>query len=178
MNAQYGYSAPSGFGTICCASFTNQPYAFINTFADSLYFFRTYYSTEDTVNTVNLETKRLRITTINLVNSEKLSLDWSSNVGADLGVDYEVSFYKNDDNTKLFTLRVSPFDMGQQGWSTNADSTSGMATLELTKADGTKDTSNWMLSYRLPQILHPDADSTRVSGCLFRSVYKLLEVLL
>ena len=103
-----------------------------------------YYSTEDTVNTVNLETKRLRITTINLVNSEKLSLDWSSNVGADLGVDYEVSFYKNDDNTKLFTLRVSPFDMGQQGWSTNADSTSGMATLELTKADGTKDTSNWM----------------------------------
>ena len=43
--------------------------------------------------------------------------------------------YKNDDNTKLFTLRVSPFDMGQQGWSTNADSTSGMATLELTKAD-------------------------------------------
>lgn len=103
-----------------------------------------YYSTEDTVNTVNLETKRLRITTINLVNSEKLSLDWSSNVGADLGVDYEVSFYKNDDNTKLFTLRVSPYDMGQQGWSTNADSTSGMATLELTKADGTKDTSNWM----------------------------------
>lgn len=58
-----------------------------------------YYSTEDTVNTVNLETKRLRITTINLVNSEKLSLDWSSNVGADFGVDYEVSFYKNDDNT-------------------------------------------------------------------------------
>lgn len=103
-----------------------------------------YYSTEDTVNTVNLETKRLRITTINLVNSEKLSLDWSSNVGADFGVDYEVSFYKNDDNTKLFTLRVSPFDMGQQGWSTNADSTAGMATLELTKADGTKDTSNWM----------------------------------
>ena len=63
---------------------------------------------------------------------------------ADLGVDYEVSFYKNDDNTKLFTLRVSPFDMGQQGWSTNANSTAGMATLELTKADGTKDTSNWM----------------------------------
>ena len=38
--------------------------------------------------------------------------------------------------------------------------------------------SDWLLSYRLPQILHPDADSTRVSGCLFRSVYKLLEVLL
>ena len=60
-----------------------------------------YYSTEDTVNTVNLETKRLRITTINLVNSEKLSLDWSSNVGADLGVDYEVSFYKNDGTAGL-----------------------------------------------------------------------------
>ena len=83
-----------------------------------------YYSTEDTVNTVNLETKRLRITTINLVNSEKLSLDWSSNVGADLGVDYEVSFYKKDDsNTKLFSLKVSPYDMRQQGWSGATDST-------------------------------------------------------
>ena len=102
-----------------------------------------YYSTEDTVNVVNLEAKRLRITTINLVNSEKLSLDWSSNVGTDPGVDYEVSFYKNSDNTKLFTLRVSPYDMRQQGWSGTDDSVAGMATLELTKSDGTKDSSNW-----------------------------------
>lgn len=103
-----------------------------------------YYSTEDTVHTVNLETKRLRITTINLVNSEKLSLDWSSNVGADLGVDYEVSFYKKDDsNTKLFSLKVSPYDMRQQGWSGTTDSTAGMAVLELTKADGTKEDTGW-----------------------------------
>lgn len=116
-----------------------------------------YYSTEDTVNTVNLETKRLRITTINLVNSEKLSLEWSSNVGSDLGVDYKVAFYQNDnsgnnpsnndqndDKTPLFTLRVSPYDMGQQGWSGMTDSNTGMmATLELTKANGTKEETGW-----------------------------------
>lgn len=103
-----------------------------------------YYSTKDTVNTVNLETKRLRITTINLVNSEKLSLNWSGNVGMDLGVDYEVAFYKNDSSkTKLFSLRVSPYDMGQKGWSTSEGSSAGMATLELTKADGTKESTGW-----------------------------------
>lgn len=102
-----------------------------------------YYSAEDTVNTVNLEAKRLRITTISLVNSEKLSLEWSSNVGSDPGVDYEVSFYKNDDQSKLFMLRVSPFDMRQQGWSGESDSAAGMAALELTKADGTKEETGW-----------------------------------
>ena len=98
-----------------------------------------YYSTEDTVNTVNLETKRLRITTINLANSEKLSLDWSSNAGTDLGVEYEVTFYKKDDKSRLFKLRVSPYDMRAQGWDGSSNSKSGMASLEVTKSDGTKD---------------------------------------
>ena len=39
-----------------------------------------YYSTEDTANVVHLKPIRLRITTISLQNSEKLSLNWSINV--------------------------------------------------------------------------------------------------
>ena len=99
-----------------------------------------YYSTEDTVNTVDLKTKRLRITTINLANSEKLSLDWSSNAGTDLGVEYKIAFYKKDNKEKLFELRVSPFDMRTQGWDGSSASKTGMASLDITKKDGTKDT--------------------------------------
>ena len=53
-----------------------------------------YYSTEDTANVVHLKPIRLRITTISLQNSEKLSLNWSSNVGNSLDVSYELTFYK------------------------------------------------------------------------------------
>lgn len=99
-----------------------------------------YYSTDDAVNTVDLKAKRLRITTINLANSEKLSLDWSSNAGTDLGVEYKIAFYKKDSKEKLFELRVSPFDMRTQGWDGGSASKTGMAALEVTKKDGTKDT--------------------------------------
>ena len=99
-----------------------------------------YYSAEDAVNTVDLKTKRLRITTINLANSEKLSLDWSSNAGTDLGVEYKIAFYIKDDKEKLFELRVSPFDMRTNGWDGSSDAKTGMAFLEVTKKDGTQET--------------------------------------
>ena len=99
-----------------------------------------YYSAEDAVNTVDLKTKRLRITTINLANSEKLSLDWSSNAGTDLGVEYKIAFYKKNDKEKLFELRVSPFDMRTKGWDGSSDAKTGMAFLEVTKKDGTQET--------------------------------------
>lgn len=52
-----------------------------------------YYSADDTVNAVNLGTTKLRIATISLQNSERLSLNWSSNVGSSLDVSYEITFY-------------------------------------------------------------------------------------
>ncbi|MEI3280015.1 MAG: hypothetical protein V8R46_04230 [Eubacterium ramulus] len=53
-----------------------------------------YYSTEDTVNVVSLKPTKLRITTISLQNSEKLTLNWSSNAGESLDVSYKIAMYK------------------------------------------------------------------------------------
>lgn len=101
-----------------------------------------YYSTEDTVNVVNLKPTRLRITSINLVNSEKLSLDWSSNVGANEEVDYTVDFYEKSNNKKLFTLRVSPYDMQCKGWSGDEKKSSYFAELDV-KDESQKSQSGW-----------------------------------
>ena len=69
-----------------------------------------YYSVEDTVNVVNLDPVRLRIMTISLLNSEKLSLNWSSNAGSALDVSYEIAFCK----TELFhpVLHSGPEGVG------------------------------------------------------------------
>ena len=96
-----------------------------------------YYSAEDTVNAVSLKPTRLRITTISLQNSEKLSLNWSTNAGDAMDVSYEISFYKDEDKSKLFTMTVSPYDMRSSGWS-NAEGTSeGLAMIELKDSSGT-----------------------------------------
>lgn len=101
-----------------------------------------YYSTEDTTNVVSLKPKKLRITTISLHNSEKLSLNWSSNAGYSQAADYEVTFYKKDKQTKLFSLVVSPYKMATGGWKGTTNSTANMASLEVKDATG-KTKGNW-----------------------------------
>ena len=100
-----------------------------------------YYSAEDTGNVVSLKPTRLRITTISLQNSEKLSLNWSSNVGNSLDVSYELTFYNNKDKSKLFSMTVSPYDMRKSGWSAQSDGSS-MATLEVRDKNGNT-MQNW-----------------------------------
>ncbi len=99
-----------------------------------------YYSTEDTVNVVSLKPRKLRITSVNLVNSEKLYLNWSSNVGGSQDVSYEITFCKDGTNEKLFSLTMSPYDMARNGWSgaegENTEGLSTMATFELKDKDG------------------------------------------
>lgn len=99
-----------------------------------------YYSTEDTVNVVSLKPRKLRITSVNLVNSEKLYLNWSSNVGGSQDVSYEITFCKDKTNEKLFSLTMSPYDMARNGWSgaegENTEGLSTMATFELKDKDG------------------------------------------
>lgn len=95
-----------------------------------------YYSTEDTANVVNLKPTRLRITTISLQNSEKLSLNWSSNVGNSLDVSYELTFYKNSDKSKLFAMTVSPYEMRKNGWTATSGTTEGLASLEVQDKNG------------------------------------------
>lgn len=103
-----------------------------------------YYSTEDVTNVVKLKPTKLRITTINLQNSEKLSLNWSSNAGQAQDVSYEVSFYdkaKTSDNL-LFTMTISPYDLRTAGWSSSTESTDNMASVELKDKNGTSK-GNW-----------------------------------
>lgn len=67
-----------------------------------------YYSVQDAVNVVNLDAAKLKITSINLVNGETLSLGWSSSVKAQnrANVYYEVKLYSSADETRLLTIRV------------------------------------------------------------------------
>lgn len=105
-----------------------------------------YYSTEDTVNVVSLKPRKLRITSVNLVNSEKLYLNWSSNVGGSQDVSYEITFCKDKTGEKLFSLTMSPYDMVRNGWSgaegENTEGLSTMATFELKDKDG-KSEGSW-----------------------------------
>lgn len=102
-----------------------------------------YYSTQDTINVVKLKPTSLRITSINLQNSEKLSLNWSSNVGLDAGVSYEVKFYDDKNKNLLFTTVISASDLMKNGWSPSEEnSTENMATVELKDKDGTTK-GNW-----------------------------------
>lgn len=68
-----------------------------------------YYSVEDVTNVVELKQVRLKVTTINLINSETLSLNWTSNSRNDnLDVKYLITFYQKDEtgDKKLFTTEV------------------------------------------------------------------------
>ena len=100
-----------------------------------------YYSTEDTVNVVSLKPTKLRITTISLQNSEKLTLNWSSNAGESLDVSYKIAMYKKD-GTPLFSM-LSPFDVRTEGWS-GKDESSTYAFASVTLLDGSgKDQGKW-----------------------------------
>lgn len=101
-----------------------------------------YYSTEDTVNVVSLKPTKLRITTISLQNSEKLTLNWSSNAGESLDVSYKIAMYKKD-GTPLFSMVLSPFDVRTEGWS-GKDESSTYAFASVTLLDGSgKNQGKW-----------------------------------
>ena len=66
-----------------------------------------YYSTEDVANVVELKPVRLKVSTINLVNSETLSLNWTSNSRhEDLDVKFRITFYNNRDHSELFSMEI------------------------------------------------------------------------
>lgn len=67
-----------------------------------------YYSVQDAVNAVSLDATKLKITSINLVNGETLSLNWLSNVkDQDLDkVYYEVKLYSSEDKAQLLSINI------------------------------------------------------------------------
>lgn len=103
-----------------------------------------YYSADDTVNAVNLGTTKLRIATISLQNSERLSLNWSSNVGSSLDVSYEITFYLKESDKKLFSMVVSPYDLRKNGWSIDQNKSDSGQMASVTLKDGkNKESEGW-----------------------------------
>ena len=66
-----------------------------------------YYSADDMTNVVDLELTKLKITSISLVNSETLSLSWSSNSkNHDHDVVYQLKFFRAGGNTPLLSTEL------------------------------------------------------------------------
>ena len=97
-----------------------------------------YYSVQDAVNVVNLDAAKLKITSINLVNGETLSLGWSSSVKAQnrANVYYEVKLYSSTDEKRLLTIRVPGSALK-----------TGAQPLEVTAEDGTTKNYTFPLEY-------------------------------
>lgn len=75
-----------------------------------------YYSVEDVANVVELSPVRMKVTSIHLVNSETLSLDWSGNSRHnDLDVNYLITFYREADDKELFSTVVNLSKLQSEG---------------------------------------------------------------
>ena len=132
-----------------------------------------YYSVEDVANVVELKQVRLKVTTINLINSETLSLNWTSNSRNDnLDVKYLITFYQKDDNgdKKLFTTEVELRELGReldtvQGEDTGIRTKAGMVQLELKEpAANSGDSANSLGKWAFPMTYQQtDGSSGRFS---------------
>lgn len=77
-----------------------------------------YYSAEDLTNVVDLDPVRLKVSSISLVNSETLYLNWSSNSRHDnMDLEFYVTFCEKGSGKELFRLTVDRAKAMENGWS-------------------------------------------------------------
>lgn len=104
-----------------------------------------YYSVEDVTNVVELKPVRLKVTSINLVNSETLSLNWSGNSRhEDLDIAYTLTFYQKgsgeQEDGKLFFAVVDRSGLQKEGWTSGK---SAPLTLTYSDSSGNVKTEIW-----------------------------------
>lgn len=98
-----------------------------------------YYSTKDVANVVNLDMTKLKITSINLVNSETLSLNWSSNSKHfDNDIQYQIKICNKADDKQLLSMKLCRGEGNVKKHS---------AILEVTLQDGTISEYTFPLEY-------------------------------
>ncbi len=72
----------------------------------------------DAVNTVSLDATKLKITSINLVNGETLSLNWSSNVKDQIWIRFvQVKLYSSEDKAQLLSINIPGENLKTGSWS-------------------------------------------------------------
>lgn len=92
-----------------------------------------YYSVEDITNVVDLTPVRLKISSISLVNSETLYLNWSSNSRHDnMDLEFYVTFYEKSSGSELFRLTVDRAKAIGNGWSGSVSDTASITKLPVT----------------------------------------------
>lgn len=143
-----------------------------------------YYSVEDVTNVVDIKPVPLKVTSINLVNSETLSLNWSGNSRHEnLDVAYTLTFYEksggvDSSDKKLFSLTVDLFELRKFGWQSgevaslklsyfngNTDQTEDGWYFPLTYKDGKFSLIlDGMMSARLNALLEAKADPDVLAG--------------
>ena len=91
-----------------------------------------YYSADDITNVVDLSPVRLKISSISLVNSETLYLNWSSNSRHDnMDLEFNITFYEKNSKKELFQLTVDMAKAIEKGWSGSVSDVGSITQLPL-----------------------------------------------
>ncbi|XCP86775.1 type II secretion system protein [Roseburia hominis] len=108
-----------------------------------------YYSADDTTDVVDLDPVRLKVTSISLVNSETLYLNWSSNSRHDnLDLEFYVVFYEKNSRKELFRLTVNRAKARGNGWSESASDAASITQLQMVVNNKEIEGWNFPLTYK------------------------------
>lgn len=129
-----------------------------------------YYSADDITNVVDLSPVRLKISSISLVNSETLYLNWSSNSRHDnMDLEFNITFYEKNSKKELFQLTVDMAKAIEKGWSGSVSDVGSITQLPLI-VDG-QEITGWSF----PLIYQDGAFSLVLDGMMSADALAALE---
>jgi len=129
-----------------------------------------YYSVDDITNVVDLDPVRLKVSSISLVNSETLYLNWSSNSRHDnMDLEFYVTFCEKNSGKELFRLTVDRAKAIGNGWSGHVSDTASITKLPMTVNN--KEIEGWSF----PLIYKDGAFSLVLDGMMSADALAALE---